>query len=112
MTEIVSERGSRMASGNHERHSERMLSDGRAGKGGERFEGSLIVERTRAGVKTARRRGAKFGRRPKPTLGRLTHAQKLIEQGKTPNSGRKDHSRKLSDPLPRCSAEQRDARGR
>jgi DNA invertase Pin-like site-specific DNA recombinase len=48
------------------------------------LERSLIVERTRAGVKAAQRRGVKFGRKTKLTPDRLTHAQKLIDQGKTP----------------------------
>jgi DNA invertase Pin-like site-specific DNA recombinase len=45
---------------------------------------SLIVEHTRAGVKAARRRGVKFGRKPKLTPDRLSQARKLIEQGTTP----------------------------
>ena len=53
------------------------------------FERSLIVERTRAGVKAAQKRGVKFGRKPKLTPDRLTHARKLIDQGKTPTRAAK-----------------------
>jgi DNA invertase Pin-like site-specific DNA recombinase len=48
------------------------------------LERSLITERTGAGVKAAQRRGVKFGRKAKLTPDRLTHARKLIDQGKTP----------------------------
>ena len=47
------------------------------------LERSLIVERTRAGVKAAHRRGVKFGRKAKLTPDRLTHARKLIGDGNT-----------------------------
>ena len=47
------------------------------------LERSLIVERTRAGVKAAQRRGVKFGPKVKLTSDRLSHARKLIDQGKT-----------------------------
>jgi DNA invertase Pin-like site-specific DNA recombinase len=53
------------------------------------LERSLITERTRAGVKAAQRRGVKFGRKPKLTPDRLTHARKLIDQGKTPTEAAK-----------------------
>ena len=53
------------------------------------LERSLIVERTQAGIKAAQRRGVKFGRKPKLTPDRLTHARKLIEQGKTPTQAAK-----------------------
>ena len=53
------------------------------------LERSLIVERTRAGVKAAQRRGVKFGRKPKLTVDRLAHARKLIEQGTTPTQAAK-----------------------
>jgi DNA invertase Pin-like site-specific DNA recombinase len=53
------------------------------------LERSLITERTRAGVKAAQRRGVKFGRKAKITPDRLTHAQKLIEQGKPPTDAAK-----------------------
>ncbi len=53
------------------------------------LERSLIVERTRAGVKAAQRRGVKFGQKLKLTPDRLAHAQKLIEQGTTPTQAAK-----------------------
>ena len=53
------------------------------------FERSLIVERTRAGVQAARKRGVKFGRKMKLTPDRLTHARKLIDQGNTPTEAAK-----------------------
>jgi len=43
----------------------------------------LIGERTRAGVKDAKRRGVKFGRKVKLTPDRLTHARRLIDEGRT-----------------------------
>jgi DNA invertase Pin-like site-specific DNA recombinase len=45
------------------------------------LERSLIGERTRAGVKAAKCRGVKFGRKPKLTAQQIAHAQKLIEDG-------------------------------
>jgi DNA invertase Pin-like site-specific DNA recombinase len=45
------------------------------------LERSLISERTRAGVKAARRRGVKFGRKPKLTPEQLNHARALIDKG-------------------------------
>jgi DNA invertase Pin-like site-specific DNA recombinase len=45
------------------------------------LERSLIVERTRAGVSAARRRGVKFGRKPKLSPAQLAHARQLIEGG-------------------------------
>jgi DNA invertase Pin-like site-specific DNA recombinase len=50
---------------------------------------SLIVQRTRAGVKAAQRRGVKFGRKPKLTADRLAHARKLIDEGTTPTQAAK-----------------------
>jgi DNA invertase Pin-like site-specific DNA recombinase len=41
----------------------------------------VITERTRAGVKAARRRGVKFGRKPKLTAPQIAHARKLIDEG-------------------------------
>jgi Enterobacteriaceae phage serine recombinase len=46
------------------------------------LERSLIGERTRAGVKAARSRGVKFGRKPKLTPQQKTHARKLIGEGR------------------------------
>jgi DNA invertase Pin-like site-specific DNA recombinase len=45
------------------------------------LERSLISERTRAGVKDAKRRGVKFGRKPKLTAQQKTNARKLIDTG-------------------------------
>ena len=43
------------------------------------LERSLISERTRAGVKAAKRRGVKFGRKPKLTPQQIEHARELID---------------------------------
>jgi DNA invertase Pin-like site-specific DNA recombinase len=53
------------------------------------LERSLIVERTRAGVKAAQKRGVKFGCKVKLTPDRLAHARKLIDQGRTPTEATK-----------------------
>ena len=45
------------------------------------LERSLISEWTRAGVKAARGRGVKFGRKPKLTPQQIAHARKLIDDG-------------------------------
>lgn len=45
------------------------------------LERSLISERTRAGVKAAKVRGVKFGRKPKLTPQQKTHARKMIDAG-------------------------------
>ncbi len=45
------------------------------------FEHSIISERTRAGVIDAKRRGVKFGRKPKLTPEQIDLARKLIERG-------------------------------
>jgi DNA invertase Pin-like site-specific DNA recombinase len=45
------------------------------------LERSLISERTRAGVKAAKRRGVKFGRKPKLKAEQIDHARKLIDKG-------------------------------
>ena len=45
------------------------------------LERSLISERTRAGVKAARGRCAKFGRKSKLSAQQITHAQRLIDGG-------------------------------
>jgi len=45
------------------------------------LERSLIVERTQAGMKEARRRGVKFGRKKKLTPAQIAKARKLIEEG-------------------------------
>lgn len=48
------------------------------------LERSLIVERTRAGVKAAQKRRVKFGQNPKLTPERFVHVRRLIDQGATP----------------------------
>ncbi len=48
------------------------------------FERSLIVERTRAGLASAKRRGAKLGRKPKLSPDQIAHAKKLIDAGESP----------------------------
>jgi DNA invertase Pin-like site-specific DNA recombinase len=45
------------------------------------LERSLIAERTRAGVKDAKLRGVKFGRKRKLTVQQIGHTRKLIEAG-------------------------------
>ena len=45
------------------------------------LERSLISERTRVGVKAAKRRGVKFGRKRKLIPQQLDHARELIEKG-------------------------------
>ena len=45
------------------------------------LERNLIAERTRAGVKDAKRRGREFGRKRKLTARQIGHARKLIEAG-------------------------------
>ena len=42
------------------------------------LERSLIAERARAGVSAARRRGVRFGRKPKLSTAQLAHASKLL----------------------------------
>ncbi len=46
------------------------------------LERSLITERTRAGVKAAKQRGVKFGRKPKLAPQQIKHARALLDQGK------------------------------
>ena len=45
------------------------------------LERSLISERTRAGVKAAKRRGVKFGRKRKLTPQQIEHARELVDDG-------------------------------
>jgi DNA invertase Pin-like site-specific DNA recombinase len=45
------------------------------------LERRLIIERTRAGVAAAKRRGVKFGRKPKLTAAQIDHVRTLIEKG-------------------------------
>jgi len=49
------------------------------------LERSLISERTRAGVKAAKRRGVKFGRKRKLTPQQIDHARILIAGDKSPH---------------------------
>ena len=49
------------------------------------LERSLISERTRAGVKAAKGRGVKFGRKPKLTPQQLDHARKLLGKKNPPS---------------------------
>ena len=50
------------------------------------FERSLIVERTRAGLIAAKRRGQKLGRRPVLTPAQITRARSLLGRGESPRS--------------------------
>lgn len=45
------------------------------------LERGLIVERTKAGQQAARRRGVKFGAKPKLSPDQIDHARQLIEKG-------------------------------
>src|SRR5215471_16526899 len=45
------------------------------------FERALIIERTREGMKAARARGIRAGRKPKLTRQQLEHAKRLIDEG-------------------------------
>jgi len=47
----------------------------------DQLERSLISERTLAGVKAARRRGVKFGRKVKLTPHQIDRARKLLDKG-------------------------------
>jgi DNA invertase Pin-like site-specific DNA recombinase len=53
------------------------------------LERSLIIERIRAGVKAAQKRGVRFGPKVKLTSDRLAHARKLIQQGTRPTDAAK-----------------------
>ena len=45
------------------------------------LERSLIIERTREGIRVARANGVKFGRKPKLTRQQIAHAARLIDEG-------------------------------
>lgn len=45
------------------------------------FERSLIVERTKAGLQAAKRRGVRLGRKPKLTAAQVAHARRLMDGG-------------------------------
>ena len=63
------------------------------------LERSLINERTRAGVKAAKRRGVKFGRKPKLTPQQLDHARKLIDKGEHNRQGMANLSKSPAPPF-------------
>ena len=48
------------------------------------LERSLIQERTKAGREAAKKRGVKFGPKPKLSPQQITHARKLIKNGESP----------------------------
>ena len=48
------------------------------------FERALLVERTRAGIKAAKRRGVRLGRKPALSPEQVKHARKLVEAGDSP----------------------------
>ena len=50
------------------------------------FERSLIIERTRAGIKAAKRRGVRLGRKPKLSAQQAAHARDLINGGESPSN--------------------------
>jgi DNA invertase Pin-like site-specific DNA recombinase len=50
------------------------------------YEHSLISERTRAGVKDAKKRGVKFGRKPALAPEQLEHAKELRTRKKDPKT--------------------------
>jgi DNA invertase Pin-like site-specific DNA recombinase len=50
------------------------------------FERSLIIERTQAGLKAARKRGVRIGRPPALTPAQIKHAKKLIDAGERPSA--------------------------
>ncbi len=52
------------------------------------FERGLIIERTQAGIKAAKRRSVKLGRKPKLSPPQVQHARVLIEKGTAPRMSR------------------------
>ena len=48
------------------------------------FERTLIVERTQAGLKAAKKRGIKLGRRPSLSDDQRKHARELLDKGESP----------------------------
>lgn len=50
------------------------------------FERSPIVERTRAGLTAAKRRGVRLGRKPVLTPAQVVHARCLIDGGESPRT--------------------------
>ena len=54
--------------------------------GGLQFERALIVERITAGVKAAKARGVRVGRRKALTAAQVAHARLLLESGERPGA--------------------------
>lgn len=50
------------------------------------LERALIIERTQAGLKAARARGVKVGRKPKLSAQQIKHARRLVEHGERPEA--------------------------
>lgn len=50
------------------------------------FERALIAERTRAGIKAAKQRGVKLGRKPALSPEQVAHARKLLKEGEPPGT--------------------------
>ncbi|WP_425425136.1 recombinase family protein [Brevundimonas viscosa] len=50
------------------------------------FERALISERTQAGLRAAKARGARLGRRPVLAPAQIAHAQKLVADGESPTA--------------------------
>ncbi len=48
------------------------------------FERTLIVERTQAGLKAAKKRGIKLGRKPSLSEDQRKHARELLDKGESP----------------------------
>ncbi len=65
------------------------------------FERSLIVERTQAGLKAAKRRGQKLGRKPSLSSEQVKHARELLDRGESPAA-----SRQVAQGLPRYALQQ------
>ena len=47
------------------------------------FERSLIIERTKAGLAAAKRKGKRLGRRPALSVAQISHAKQLIGGGES-----------------------------
>ncbi|MBI3300926.1 MAG: Hin recombinase [Deltaproteobacteria bacterium] len=45
-----------------------------------------MIERTRAGITAAKRRGVRLGRTPKLTAHQVAHARQLIDGGESPSN--------------------------
>lgn len=50
------------------------------------FERTLIIERTRAGMKAAKARGVEVGRKRVLTPAQINHARQLVDQGESPSA--------------------------